>query len=113
MMSLNLLFVLCLLSFVNAKYIKYFSNVKPGTIHGKETMITDYLTISQDPDNSSLPDEFTICSSLFIDVMTNDVKNIFHIYKRDGTPWFNLGIERISEYLKNKKETIRMLYDSG
>ena len=114
MMGLKLLVVFCLFSIVITKDIRYFSTIKPGVIHGKETLITDYLTIGQDPNNSSLPDEFTICSSLLIDVMTT-TKNIFHIYKRDGTPWFNLGFEIVSEVqrMKDKKETLWMRYDSG
>ena len=73
MMRLLLLFqVLGLFNLICAKESKYLSNFKPGTDFttvGPESVVTDYVTIANDP-LSDLPNAFTICSSLFIEVFT-------------------------------------------
>ena len=56
---------LCLFNLGFAKDLKYFSNFKPGPLnYGPESVVTDYVTMTNDP-MSNLPNEFTICSSLF------------------------------------------------
>ena len=93
------------MSLANGKEIKYFSNFKPGLIYGGESLMTDYLTIAKDP-VSNLPNKFTICSSLFLDLMTT-MKNVIQIFKEDGTHWFNLSID-IFEELRNGEKTERI-----
>ena len=93
MISSFLMFVA--LSFFNlgsAKDLIYFSNFKPGPlITGPESVVTDYVTMTSNP-GSNLPDEFTICNSLFIEVMTT-LQNIFEILKEDGTHWFTISYD--------------------
>ena len=75
---------LCLFNLGFAKDLKYFSNFKPGPLnYGPESVVTDYVTMTNDP-MSNLPNEFTICSSLFIEVLTT-VQNIFTIMKDNHT----------------------------
>ena len=97
---------------VYSKDMVYFSTFKPGPYpYGQESQISDYLTIEKDP-VSSLPDKFTICSSLFLNLMTT-VKNIIQIFKEDGTHWFNLSID-VDESSRNadKKERLTLYYQS-
>ena len=69
--------VLGLFNIVCAKESKYLTNFKPGTDFttvGPESVVTDYVTIANDP-VSDLPNAFTICSSLFIEIYTTDSKH--------------------------------------
>ena len=76
----------------SAKELIYFSNFKPGPlITGPESVVTNYVTMTSNP-VSTLPDEFTICNSLFIEVMTT-VQNIIEILKEDGTHWFSISYD--------------------
>ena len=85
---------LCLFNLGFAKELEYFSNFKPGPIkNGPESVVTDYVTMTNDP-MSNLPNEFTICSSLFIEVLTT-VQNIFTIMKDEHTQWFEISYEPI------------------
>ena len=59
---------------------------------GPESDVTDFVTMTNDP-VTILPDKFTICSSLFIDVMTT-LQNIFQILKEDGTYWFSISYDQ-------------------
>ena len=74
-----------------AKDLKYFSNFKPSAaiIVGRESAVTDFVTMTNSPD---LPNEFTICNSLFIEVMTS-MQNIVTVMKKDGTHWFSISYE--------------------
>lgn len=112
-MKLISIFVLYLISLANAEK-KYFSNFKPGVIYGRENIMTDYLTIARDPvSNNSLPDKFTICSSLFLDLITT-MRNVIQIFKEDGSHWFNLSIDVYEELRnENKTERISLWYQSG
>ena len=82
---------LCFLNLIFAKDLKYFSNFKPSAaiIVGRESAVTDFVTMTNSPD---LPNEFTICNSLFIEVMTS-MQNIVTVMKKDGTHWFSISYE--------------------
>ena len=57
--------------------------------------MTDYVTASNNP-VSNLPDQFTVCSSLFFNLLTTN-KNVFEIYKEDGTHWFHLSFNPVRD----------------
>ena len=63
----------CILSLVSCvKKIEYLSNFKDGNIvYGQESLMTDYVTVASDP-KPNLPDQFTVCSSLFINFKTTN-----------------------------------------
>ena len=87
MIKKYLIFSLCLCSLIYAKDIKYFSNFKPGPLQvGRESVVTDFVTLTSDP-GSDLPNGFTVCTSLFVDIVTT-TQSMFQIMKRDGTAWF-------------------------
>ena len=81
---------LCLFDLALAKDMKYFSNVKPGPLQvGRESVVKDFVTIENNP-LSNLPNEFTICTSLFIDIVKSS-QYLFEILKKDGTHWFSIA----------------------
>ena len=88
----ELIFIFGLIFIMNlyyAKRIEYLSNFKSGNIvYGQESLMTDFVTASNNP-VSNLPDQFTVCSSLCFNLLTTN-KNVFVIYKEDGTHWFHL-----------------------
>ena len=84
-----LFFSLCLCSLIYAKDLKYFSNFKPGPLQvGRESVVTDFVTLTNDP-GSDLPNGFTVCTSLFMDILTTQ-QSIVQIMKKDGTAWIFL-----------------------
>ena len=89
----HLIGALCFFNLIFAKDLKYFSNFKPsaGIIVGRESAVTDFVTMTNSPE-SDLPNEFTICNSLFIEVMTS-LQNIVVVMKKDGTHWFSISYE--------------------
>ena len=89
----HLIGALCFLNLIFARDLKYFSNFKPsaGIIVGRESAVTDFVTMTNSPE-SDLPNEFTICNSLFIEVMTS-LQNIVTVMKKDGTHWFSISYE--------------------
>ena len=110
MMSMCLIFVAFLLNSGIAKDLKFFSNFKPGPkIFGPESVVTDYVTMTNDP-GTDLPDKFTICSSLFIEVMTT-IQNIIQIMKEDGTHWFQISYDPRKE--QSTREEIFYTVQSG
>ena len=92
MIRMGLMFVAFLFNPGIAKDLIYFSNFKPGPVKfGPESLVTDFVTMTNDPE-TNLPDQFTICSSLFIEAMTT-MQNIFQIMKEDGTHWFAISYD--------------------
>ena len=93
--------------------MKYLTNYKPvGVIYGEESLIRDFVTLSQDP-ISNLPASFTICSSVYLGRI-NGPLNIFQMYNENGKHFFNFGIY-ISDVLRNDDRTERlvMYYQTG
>ncbi len=77
----------CLFNIVSAGDLKYFSNFKPGPVQvGRESIVKDFVTIANNP-WPDLPNEFTICTSFFIEIMTSS-QYLFEILKKDGTHWY-------------------------
>lgn len=96
---------------VYAKKLTYFSNNKPGfAALGPESGLTDFVAIAQDP-VSNLPDEFTICTSLFFGTLTTH-QNVIQVYKDDGTHWFHLHFSS-SKDLSGNTETLFLYYDTS
>ena len=93
----NIIMKICLigimLNLLFAQDLKYFSNFKPSSniIVGSESIVTDFVTMTNKP-GSDLPNEFTICTSVFIDIMTV-LQNIVQILRKDGTPWFSISYQ--------------------
>merc|ERR1719300_1860437 len=81
-----------------AKEISYFSNFNKGNlIFGEEEFkIPDFVTLVDDP-ISDFPNDFTICSSLYIKFMTTK-NNVIEIMKKDGTHWFQIDLEHLRDY---------------
>ena len=92
-LGMCLIGALCLFNLIFAKDLKYFSNFKPSSsiLVGRESAVKDFVTITNNP-GSDLPNEFTICSSLFIGIVTS-MQNIFQILKKDGTHWFSMSYD--------------------
>ena len=93
--------------------MKYFTNYKTGEIiYGDESLIKDYVTLSQDP-ISNLPARFTICSSLYLGRIST-IPNVFQLYNENGKPWFNFAIQ-ITDKMRNdvRTERILMYYQTG
>ena len=84
---------LCVFNLIFAKDLKYFSNFKPSSsvLIGRESVVTDFVTMTNNPE-SDLPNEFTICTSLFIGIVTS-MQNIVQILKKDGTHWFSISYD--------------------
>ena len=91
MLGMCLIGALFVFNLIFAKDLNYFSNFKPssGVLVGRESVVTDFVTMTNNP-GSDLPNEFTICSSLFIGIMTS-MQNIVQILKKDGTHWFSIS----------------------
>ena len=115
--SIKRILLVFLSSLVNifAKKLTILSSSKPNDgniIYQEGSPVIDYVnvTIANDP-ISNLPEQFTVCNSLFIDFMTT-TKNVVQIYKEDGTHWFHLGFS-IDRDLPNRKEKIAFIYHTG
>ena len=99
-----------LLTLGNTKEISYFSNFNNGNlIFGEESKIPDFVTLADDP-KSDFPNDFTICSSLYIKFMTTK-NNVIEIMKKDGTHWFQIDLEHLRDY-ETFSERITMFYGS-
>ena len=95
-------------SIVKSKEIPYFSNFNKGNlIFGEESKIPDFVTLAEDP-ISNLPNDFTICSSLYIEFMTTK-NNFIEIMKEDGSHWFQMDLEHLRDY-DSFSERISMFY---
>ena len=95
---------------VRGKEIPYYSNFNNGNlIFGTESQIPDFVTLANDP-KANLPNDFTVCSSLFIEFMTTK-NNFIEIFKKDGTHWFQMDLEHLRDY-KTFSERISMYYGS-
>ena len=93
--------------------MKYFTNYKTGEIiYGDESLIKDYVTLSQDP-ISNLPARFTICSSLYLGRIST-TPNAFQLYNENGKGWFNFGIQMKDKLRNNvRTERVQMYYQTG
>ena len=88
-----MIFTLCLSHLANANDLKYFSIFKPGSVQvGRESVIKHFVTLENNPDVADLPNEFTICTSQFIEIMTAS-QYLFEILKKDGTHWFSIAYD--------------------
>ena len=93
-----------------AQEIPFYSNFNNGNlIFGTEAQIPDFVTLANDP-KADLPDDFTVCSSLYIEFMTTK-NNFIEIYKNDGTHWFQMDLEHLRDY-NTFSERISMYYGS-
>ena len=102
----------CMIILLHAKQIEYLSNFKAGNIvYGQESLMTDYVTVANDP-ISNLPDQFTVCSSLFINFKTTKI-NVVQIYKQDGTHWFQLSFFTFGGLTNTESETLVLYHDTG
>ena len=63
-----------------------------------------WLSLANDP-KSSLPDSFTVCSSLLVKFQ-NAHLHLFGMYKKDGSHWFNMHMSIQSE----KRMVFRLFY---
>ena len=73
--------------------------------------MTDYVTVANDP-ISNLPDQFTVCSSHFINFKTTKI-NVVQIYKQDGTHWFQLSFFTFGGLTNTESETLVLYHDTG
>ena len=75
-----------------AKDLKYFSIFKPSSniIVGHESIVTDFVVMMTKKPGSDLPNKFTICTSVFIELI---MPNIIQILNEDGTPWFSISYQ--------------------
>ena len=91
----NIIMKICLigilLNLLFAQDLKYFSNFKPGSsiTLGDESAVTDFVMMTNKP-GFDLPNEFTICTSIIIEIMTT-MQHIVTIMKKDGTHWFSIS----------------------
>ena len=99
------------LFFIHKFYsLQYYSNFNDGKLlFGIESTIVDYVTLANDP-KENLPNDFTICTSLYIKYMTTK-NNIFELYKEDGSHWFQMDIEHLRD-IDSFSERISMFYES-
>ena len=80
------------ITFIHSKEVKYYSsfnwdnNVKLGA----ESSISDFISLANDP-RSSLPDSFTVCSSLLVNFVNQKI-HFIEMYKEDGSHWFSLTL---------------------
>ena len=105
--------VLGLFNIVRAKESKYLTNFKPGTDFttvGPESVVTDYVTIANDP-VSNLPNAFTICSSLLIEVFTT-YQNMIQMYGDNGAHWLHFGLD-IERDFTARSEKFLLCYQTG
>ena len=94
--------------FIDARQLNYFSNFNDGSlIYGAESTMTDYVTLTNDP-QANLPESFTVCSSLFIKFMLTK-NNFIGILKEDGTQWFQMDLEHLRDF-STLTERITLVY---
>ena len=107
----HLIAAICFFNLIFAKDLKYFSNLKPSAgiaVVGLESAVTDFVTLTNSP-GSDLPNEFTICNSLFIEFMTS-MANIVAVMKKDGTHWFSISYATNRSIKANRSSTREELY---
>merc|ERR1711892_516799 len=76
--------------------LKYFDNYNTGVLEfGPEESISDYVELTNDP-ISNLPEDFTVCSSLYIKYMTAE-NNFIEFFQANGSHWFQLDIEQLRD----------------
>ena len=92
--------------------LKYYStHIVKKNVWGKEEVVTDYVSLANDP-KSNLPKDFTICSSVFVHVVTLTDTIVFELLKEDGSPWFLLSLEVQSRDYKTLSETMKMYFEN-
>lgn len=110
MTLLPIVLILSLFYIHNAKELQYFDNFNEGNVlFGIESTIVDFVTLANDP-VGNLPNDFTICNSLYIKFMTTK-NNIMEIFKEDGSHWFQMDIEHLRD-LDTFSERVSMYYES-
>ena len=110
MMELKLvLTIIFFLKIGSCKQLQYYTNFKfENLVIGAEELMTDYVTLANDP-KENLPDTFTICSSVLIKyVITNN--DVFQILKEDGTPWFVLVLKTMERDYSKLSEKMVIFY---
>ena len=104
---------LCFLDvIIGARNLKYYStHIVKKNVWGKEEVVTDYVSLAEDP-KSNLPKDFTICSSVFVHVVTLTDIIVFELLKEDGSPWFLLSLDVLSRDYENLSETMKMYFEN-
>ena len=113
MLSINFIVIFSLFLYTSqSKHpLQYYTNFNDGTWgFGVESVIEDYVTLSNDP-KGQLPNDFTVCSSLLIKFMTTK-NNFIEIYKEDGTHWFQLDLEHLRD-LDTFSERVSMYFEGS
>ena len=106
------LFLCFLYVIIGARNLKYYStHIVKKNVWGKEEVVTDYVSLAEDP-KSNLPKDFTICSSVFVHVVTLTDIIVFELLKEDGSPWFLLSLDVLSRDYENLSETMKMYFEN-
>ena len=106
------LFLCFLYVIIGARNLKYYStHIVKKNVWGKEEVVTDYVSLAEDP-KSNLPKDFTICSSVFVHVVTLTDIIVFELLKEDGSPWFLLEISLRSRDYENLSEKMRLFLEN-
>ena len=109
----HLFLSLCFFNLViGGSSLKYYStHIVVPQQWGNEESVTDYVSLANDP-KSNLPKDFTICSSVFIHVVTVSESIVFNMLKDDGSPWFLLEISLRSRDYENLSEKMRLFLEN-
>ena len=107
---LTLIYSLCLGN-VSDKHLQYFSSFTFGeTFWKSEHLITDFVTLSEDP-KANLPDSFTICNSLLVKFVSTNY-DVVGMLKEDGLPWFSLELGTMQRNYEQMSETLLIFYEN-
>ena len=91
--------------------MQYFSSFTFGeTFWKSEHLITDYVTLSNDP-KANLPDSFTICNSLLVKFVSTNY-DVVGMLKEDGSPWFSLELGTMQRNYEQMSETLLIFYEN-
>ena len=109
----HLCLLLCFFNLiVGGRNLKYYStHIVKQNDWGKEEVVTDYVSLAKDP-KSNLPKDFTICSSVFVHVVTLTDLIVFELLKEDGSPWFLISLEVLNRDLKTLSETMKIFFEN-
>ena len=109
MEMISTIILISLTILVDGKKIKYYSNFKfEKILYGQEDSVIDFLTLADDP-KGNLPESYTSCSSVSVNIFTTDDILVIQMLKQDGTPWYRLSIG--ARNYETMSETMTLWYD--
>ena len=107
---LSLLIFSCL-DMICAADLKYYSTFHyKERVWGEEEVVENYVALAEDP-ISNFTEDFTICSSVFVQFVFLEPTDVIVMLKQDGSPWFVLELNTITRDYERLSEKMKLIYD--